>query len=170
MKKLRSFFGSLLLLMLISEVCFALPVEPTSEKTKLEQVRELHEQNLENGGKPSFSKWSGSEENSLIASGGKMISGLALCLGVLIFGSGLYRRFCTKKGSLNQGKIKLIERFSLTTKTSLVLVEVCGKPQLVAVGGENVVFAGEAPKITAKENFDFDLQEACAKNQDISIT
>ncbi|MEZ4753960.1 MAG: hypothetical protein R3A13_06560 [Bdellovibrionota bacterium] len=160
--------------MLISLTAFAEEGSELNAKdlTKLEQVQKLREKNLENGGKPAISNWKESGENSVMESSGKMFSGLALCLGVLLVGSGLYKRLQGKSPANKDGKMCIIEKMQVTSKTSLILCEVRGKEYLVAVGGENVSFANTQMETTQHQSkgFEFNLQEACVEKDSISIS
>ena len=171
MKFIRFTLSVLSVLLLISNFCLAEQVETEPlVKTKLEQVKELREQNLENGGKPALSQWSGSKETSIAESGGKMFSGLALCIGVLLIGTSLYKRFSGKSFNTKEGRMRILEKMPLTPKTAVVLFEVRGKEYLAAVGGESVSFANSQHPQPLSKGFDFKLQEACAENKTVSIT
>ena len=77
------------------------------------------------------------EPESLVGTAGKMFKGLALCLGVLLVGLAIYKRVRPQHFA-KESRMKVRDRLSLTPKTSLLIVEVDGKEQLIAVGVDAV--------------------------------
>jgi flagellar biogenesis protein FliO len=64
----------------------------------------------------------------------KMLGGLLFCLGIFGGGIHLLKRYGGQAHVGGKRRLKVIERVSLTTKTSLLLVTFDGKEMLVAAG------------------------------------
>lgn len=80
--------------------------------------------------------------NSAAPSGFNVLEGLALCCG--LFFIMLYALKRLNRGKLGAGtrRMKVLERLALSSKTALLMVEVDGRSQILALGAERVEFLG----------------------------
>jgi flagellar biogenesis protein FliO len=70
----------------------------------------------------------------------KMLQGLGLCVGVLLIGLFFVKRFNPNIIKASTKNLRLLEKISISAKSSLVLAELDGKKFIVAVGGDNLAF------------------------------
>lgn len=74
------------------------------------------------------------------ATGLKVIQALGLCIGVLLIGAWFFRRFWGSGVQYAGRRLKIREKLSVSPRTSLVLVEMDGRPLVLALGSEKVTF------------------------------
>ncbi|MDZ4785052.1 MAG: flagellar biosynthetic protein FliO [bacterium] len=96
----------------------------------------------------------------------RMIEGLVLVAGIFLVGVHLYKKFVLKDKSLPNKfrgrRIKIIERTPISSKASLLLVEIEGKKVLVGVGSENVSITElESNEIENISGFDEGVDQSC---------
>lgn len=103
-------------------------------------------------GKPSEGAWEASSSQSSVVG---MLSGLALCVGVLLIGSYGYKKLHGDKIVKISKNLKIIERLPLTQKSSLCVVEWEGKKLLVGTGTDPVSF------FESRESFGNFSEEIC---------
>ncbi len=80
------------------------------------------------------------EESPLSSNAVRMIAGLALCVGVFLIGAWLVRRTSGKVKPMNTRSMRVVERMPVTSKTSLMLIEVEGRRVMIAAGPDKVSF------------------------------
>lgn len=73
----------------------------------------------------------------------KVIQALALCIGVLLIGAWFFRRFWGSGVQYAGRRLKIREKLSISPRTSLVLVEMDGRPLVLALGSEKVTFCDQ---------------------------
>lgn len=88
------------------------------------------------------------------STGGKMLKGLGLCVGVFLIGVALCQRLRARATAAGGGRMRVIERLPLSAKTSLILVECEGRTLLAAVGPERVTLHERAAQ--AVEQFELE--------------
>ena len=64
----------------------------------------------------------------------RVLEALALCVGVLFAGLGLYRKFTGDRPVAKGRRMRVVERVMVAPKTSLVLARVDGKEIVLAIG------------------------------------
>lgn len=74
---------------------------------------------------------------SVTAGLGKVGQGLVFCIGALLLGVGVYKKFVLKDGPKGSRRIIIKERTVLGPKSALILVEVDGKEMLLSTGSES---------------------------------
>lgn len=89
-----------------------------------------------------------------------MFKGLGVCLAVLLIGAWIVKKTGLAKPRTGSGRIKILERCPLSTKSSIVLLEIEGKSILVAVGPEQVTLLSEGGK---DSRFEQSLEDECAR-------
>ena len=93
-----------------------------------------------------------SEPFDMTSSMNRMLGGFLFCLG--LFGAGIhfYKRYFMQAGSRTERRLKIVERLPVSTKNSLLLVELDGREFLLATGPDS-------PKMlvsNSKRDFSFD--------------
>lgn len=68
----------------------------------------------------------------------RLFQGLAFCLGVFFIGLHVYKKYIYKGALPTKRSMRVLERLSLGSKSSLILVEIESKKVLVAVGAEKL--------------------------------
>ena len=79
-------------------------------------------------------------ESPLSSNAGRMVAGLAMCVGVFLIGAWLVRRASGKIKPTNTRSLRVVERMPITSKTSLMLVEVDGRRVMISAGPDKVSF------------------------------
>ena len=77
------------------------------------------------------------------SSGLKVVQALALCIGVLLVGAWFFRRYWGSGVQYAGRRLKIREKLSVSPRTALVLVEVDGRPLVLALGSEKVTFCDQ---------------------------
>lgn len=73
-----------------------------------------------------------------------LMEGLGYCLAVFFLGIYLYKRFVLRQSGPIKRHMQIVERLQLTTKSSLVLVEIEGRKVVLSVGSERTSFLPDA--------------------------
>lgn len=81
----------------------------------------------------------------------KIVQALGICLGMLMVGVYAFKRYAPGIAQSASRRLKVKERLALTSKTSLLLVELDGRSVLITVGTERVAFS--------ENDFPFKLSE-----------
>ena len=87
----------------------------------------------------------GAEESQQVLTAGRMLKGLGFCVGVLLIGLGVVKRFKRTPVRRRGERLLIIERIPLTPKSYLALVRVKGREILVGVGAEHIAFSEITP-------------------------
>jgi len=141
---MRRFGKSVLLLVLLGLLMSAprivvaeeAPAEVAPSSSRLERItslvnqREAQAKNKQLN--PVVSEEARGPEGSGL--GLRVLEGLALCLGALFAGLGLYRKFTGDRPMVKGRRMRVVERVMIAPKTSLVLARVDGKEIVLAVG------------------------------------
>lgn len=100
-----------------------------------------------------------------LESGSKVLKALALCVGLFLIGSYLYRRMNGIPLKEGNQLLQVVERVPLSQKTSLLLVEVDGRRTLAAIGPDPVtlldISKNEAVPQDEQKQFNSSLELAC---------
>lgn len=104
-------------------------------------------------------------EGSFVSLAMKMGKGLAICVGVFFIGLSVMRRLKPETFSA-EPRIKVRERTALTPKSSLLIVEIDGREQLITVGSENVSVITPSNKMQRVQ--ERSAQEICANDMKLS--
>ncbi len=95
------------------------------------QEKEARAHNVEN--------WRSETETSVAGAGMRMIQALALCVGALLVGLHLFKKYNKTAGRAPSGrKMRVIERIAVSAKTSLVMLDVEGRTVVISVGPDHV--------------------------------
>ena len=66
----------------------------------------------------------------------RMLGGLFFCIGIFGFGVHLFKRYGLPRAGVDKRRLHIIERVSLTAKSSLLLVKLDGREFLLTAGAE----------------------------------
>jgi len=140
---------------------------------KLIRARELAEESLRSGGQGRMEERESMQRSdpSLI----KGFQGLALTLGVFCILIFVMKKIKGSIGDSGERRIQILERTPLTSKTSLLRVQINGRESLIAVGTEQVAVVpvestanptrlrpGQRP---APQPFEIELEQSAAESQ-----
>ena len=89
----------------------------------------------------------------------RMLGGLFFCIGIFGFGVHLFKRYGLPRAGVDKRRLHIIERVSLTAKSSLLLVRLDGRESLLTAGAEQSRLIS-LPKDDVA-GFSEDLDEAC---------
>jgi len=107
--------------------------------------------------KEGIPRWGSDDSEEISSPGWRVLKGLGLCVGLLLIGASVIKRLHNPAGSPTDRRISVLERVSVGSKTSLLLVEVDGKTVLTSVGPESVSFMN----VSNSENFKNSLDVVC---------
>lgn len=135
------------------------------KSSKLERVGELVHENREHGGAlRQIREEAEKSDDQMSSSGMKMFQGLAFCVGLLLVGSGIYRKFGRGKSlGGSTSRIKILERSALSARAMVVLAEIDGQKVLFTTGSDQVqTVLLDSNNIIA--GFDREVETACKEN------
>jgi len=142
----KGFFAEVLVVASLLVACVSYANAEEAEGSKLERTRALVNEVQAPAAKP---------DTDLSTTAWKMAKGLAITLGVLCVGLGVAKKFGVTPNATGKKRIKLLDRISVSRKSSLILAEVDGRQILLAVGGDPVCFHGD---FTSESMFGASLQ------------
>ena len=100
------------------------------------------------------------DETPLTSNSLRMFSGLALCVGLFLIGAWFFRRASGRGNTVNLKSMRIIERMSVTSKTSLLLIEVEGRRVMVSAGPDKVSFFAPEAEVSDSDRAEaFTLKE-----------
>jgi|GEM_PF-4373423 len=144
----------------------------TSTNQKLVRARELAEESLKNGGHNRIDENESMDRSS--PSLMKGFQGLVLTLGVFFILIFVLKKLKGRIIDTGERKIKVIERTALTSKTSLLRVEINGQESLISVGSEQVAvippltstsIATKSPQLQSTLPFERELEQSCVNEK-----
>lgn len=126
----------------------ATPEQSTPEQLRHESVVKLKEslkreqRNLSVAG--GITKWSADAPDDQ-PNAFTMLKGLAICIGLFFVGISVVQRLRNKTNIKNDSerRLKILEKISISNKTSLILAELDGRDIVFSVGSEKVSFCPE---------------------------
>jgi flagellar biosynthetic protein FliO len=117
----------------------------------------------------TYSNWRSEPGIDIGQKGFSMLQGLFLCLGILLIGTYLVKRFKSVSVEGTKRRMQVLEKLAISPKTSLVLVEVDGKKLVLGVGAEKVSFSSLSAgaeqdrglELVDGKRFETELSKAC---------
>ena len=106
--------------------------------------------------------WRTETEGSVAGAGIRMIQALALCVGVLLIGLHLFKKYNKNQGRLAGGRrMRVIERLPISAKTSVIMLEVEGRSIIVSVGPEHVSQIGAESGNAVTDEYSDPMEVLC---------
>ncbi|MBX7139240.1 MAG: flagellar biosynthetic protein FliO [Oligoflexia bacterium] len=166
-------------LLLLWQALIALPLlaeEPATAPTeRLTRIAELRHAAQESSAQPDSQQQVltqlRSEKQEVSLSAIKMIQALGLCIGVFLIATFLVRKYGPKNLMPTGRRLRVREKLPVTSKTSLMLIEVDERPFLVAVGPDHVAFCDhEIEPRFDQEATERALKLVCQEDEKLSVS
>ena len=93
--------------------------------------------------KSALSDWREPKSSEPVEGAWNMLRGLGLTLGVFFIGLWVYKRLHGTAQQTQKRKLRIVERLSISSKTSLMLVQANGQEILLSVGSDRVSVIGD---------------------------
>ena len=87
---------------------------------------------------------------------------------MLLIGVYLVRRYIPGASAAHTRRLRIVDKLALSSKTSLLMVEVEGQKLLMTVGGDRVTYVDHAQVLPPDEIYDRELGLVCKDEMKLS--
>ena len=116
----------------------------------------------------ALGRWGVAAQPGVESPGLKLFWALGLCIGVLLIGAYFARRYLPGASVKHTRRLRIVDKLALTSKTSLLIVDVEGQKLLMTVGADRVTYVDQGQVLPPDEIYDRELGLVCKDDMKLS--